>query len=168
MSLPLGAFDFVTVSYTKPSTGDQITSFGYLKVVEQNGFFTGRRPFSYGLANFVMDNTPPGGSAYPGDVNCGGINLPIFAHPDVTIEIKLDRNGKKYDLLGDFSSIANTTYTGSIADRTIIKNGKPVVLKDSLTTFVNYIVREWVKNPNNPVSTGVGSTSIQTTHNLGE
>lgn len=168
MSLPLGAFDGVQVSYTKPSDGQQIINRTQYKVREVNGSFPDMiYPFSYGYANYVMDGTPPGGSAYPGDVNCGGINLPILAHPDVTIEIKLLRGNKKYDLLGDFSKIANTTYTGSISDRTIVKDGKSVVLKDSLTTFVNYIVRQWVINPNNPVKFGLGSTSTATSHNLG-
>jgi hypothetical protein len=169
MSLPLGAFDSVEVEYSNPADGQQYSVRRYFKVVEQNGFFPDIKPYSYGYAGYVMDDIPPGGSAYPGDVTCGGINLPIFINPNVTIIIKLERNGKKYDLLGDFSKIANTTYTGSIADRTITKDGKQVVLKDSMTTFVNYIKKQWSSNVANPVAPFLGGfPRIITSHNLGE
>ena len=169
MALPTMAFDFVRVKYFD-SNGANI---GEQKVdlvgTNDIGQFVPRQPFSYGYLNFLMDSNQQPGSSLPGDWNVGGIPLDIHAAPNVFVQVRVVKGNKEYEVVGDFTSITETNYTDNPGNRTYVINGVSTVLPNGLDSFINFVVREWIINPNNLArgTFNIGTGSNKPTVKLG-
>tara|TARA_Y100001972_G_C7664773_1_gene335835 strand:- start:2236 stop:4962 length:2727 start_codon:yes stop_codon:yes gene_type:complete len=150
MALPKMAFDFVRVRYIDANganIGEQKID---LVGVDDVGNFTPRLPLSYGLLNYLMDSNQQPNSSLPGDWNVGGIPLEIHAAPNVFVQVRVIKGNKEYEVVGDFTSVTETNYTDNPGNRTYVINGVSTVLPNGLDTFINFIIREWIINANNP------------------
>ena len=169
MALPLMAFDFVRVKYfdaNGANIGEQKID---LVTTNDIGQFIPRQPFNYGYLNYLMDSNKQPGSSLPGDWNVGGIPLEIHAAPNIFVQVRVVKGNKEYEVVGDFTSVTETNYTDNPGNRTYVINGVSTVLPNGLETFINFIVREWVTNPNNPArgTFNAGAPQIKPTVKLG-
>ena len=116
-----------------------------------------------------MDSNQQPGSSLPGDWNVGGIPLDIHAAPNVFVQVRVVKGNKEYEVVGDFTSITETNYTDNPGNRTYVINGVSTVLPNGLDSFINFVVREWIINPNNLArgTFNIGTGSNKPTVKLG-
>ena len=169
MALPTMAFDRVQVKYFDGNGANIGTQDIELVGTNDIGQFTPRQPFSYGYLNFLMDSNQQPGSSLPGDWNVGGIPLEIHAAPNVFVQVRVIKGTQEYEVVGDFTSITETNYTDNPGNRTYVINGVSTVLPNGIDTFINFVVREWITNPNNPArgTFNIGTSGSKPTVNLG-